>query len=236
MPKLATLDNATVVAKSKAFFTAIDKLDVTAATEPLAPTFVFFENARFSDSAVFRKMLKGRIDRHAAPRHPHVERRARIRDRELCDLHRGCDRARPGRGRPTSRRARWLQHARVGPRRRDVADRGVAVGARRHRCRTRPLERDIPYRPWLQPRAEPVARRHAEGSQARPRARPADGPRSQRDLRGLAGLEGDRRRTSPTRASGSRRRKPRARSSSSRRSMPTSTPGTSARIAGTSSR
>ena len=68
MALTAKLDDATVIAKSHAFFDAIDSLDLRVATESLGSTFVFFEDARFSDRAAIGKMVQGRIDRHAAPR------------------------------------------------------------------------------------------------------------------------------------------------------------------------
>jgi SAM-dependent methyltransferase len=64
----AKLDDATVIAKSHAFFDAIDKLDLAGATAPLGSSFVFFEEAGLADRAAIGKIVQGRIDRHAALR------------------------------------------------------------------------------------------------------------------------------------------------------------------------
>jgi hypothetical protein len=59
-PVAATLDEATVKAKSHAFLDALDRADITAASADLAPTFLRFDVARFYDAKWLAKSLESR--------------------------------------------------------------------------------------------------------------------------------------------------------------------------------
>jgi SAM-dependent methyltransferase len=62
------LDDAKLVAMSHDFFDAIDRADLAAFRDALAPAFFLFEDERFSDPGVLGSWLQSRLDRHAAVR------------------------------------------------------------------------------------------------------------------------------------------------------------------------
>ena len=57
------LDDPAVFAQSHAWFDAVDRHDSAAVLEPLGPTFVLFEDARFYDRALLATVIKGRADK-----------------------------------------------------------------------------------------------------------------------------------------------------------------------------
>jgi SAM-dependent methyltransferase len=63
-PVVAPLDETSVKTRSRAFFDAFDRGDIHAIGDVVAPSFVWFENARFIDREAFAKVLAGRADRH----------------------------------------------------------------------------------------------------------------------------------------------------------------------------
>jgi SAM-dependent methyltransferase len=64
----ARLDEATVKAKSHAFFDALDKADATALSELLGTSFTVFTHERFIDKDLLGKLLQRRADSHGPAR------------------------------------------------------------------------------------------------------------------------------------------------------------------------
>jgi SAM-dependent methyltransferase len=62
------IDELAVKARSHAFFDAYDRHDLDGVVADLSPAFVMFEDARFLDGALLRKMVTGRAEAHAAVR------------------------------------------------------------------------------------------------------------------------------------------------------------------------
>src|SRR4051812_43351101 len=67
-PAAAMLDEATLKAKSHAWFDAYDRADLSAVKEPLGPAFVEYDLARFYSSKLVFEWIQSRIDRHAPVR------------------------------------------------------------------------------------------------------------------------------------------------------------------------
>jgi SAM-dependent methyltransferase len=67
-PAAPPLDDATVKAKTHAFFDAWDRADLATVRDAVASAFVLFDHARFIDAGAFARGVQGRIDRHAAVR------------------------------------------------------------------------------------------------------------------------------------------------------------------------
>lgn len=62
------MDEATLVAKSHAWLDTYDRFDIPGFTEPLGPTFILYEEARFVDKDSLAKNLQHKNDDHSPPR------------------------------------------------------------------------------------------------------------------------------------------------------------------------
>lgn len=67
-PSTPPMDEATLVAKSHAWLDAFDRFDIQAFTEPLGPTFILYEDARFIGRGSLSENLQHRVDDHWKPR------------------------------------------------------------------------------------------------------------------------------------------------------------------------
>ncbi|NVB84708.1 MAG: methyltransferase domain-containing protein [Kofleriaceae bacterium] len=62
------VDEPALVAKTHAWFDAMDRMDLAGFVEPLGPTFVLFEDQRFLGKDLLVKVFQGRLDQHAPVR------------------------------------------------------------------------------------------------------------------------------------------------------------------------